>query len=191
MPLRFRGRPTVTSAGADRRQGQKLPSFSVRVTLAVTPSFLENPAEYEGPQIAGDDEDVLAVLQVGSDAAGDLLVAVGGDVDKNGLSAMNGLSGVRSGLGRTACAPNFAPELNKTQFLHRIQLFAETRVIVKSNLKAAHGHDGGDGVSGGTGANDSDMFNHGVSPYVLALPPAVAPADSGKDIHPDSHTSIL
>ena len=131
--------------------------------------FLEDLTENERAEIAGDDENVLTVFDIGGNAAGDLFVAVGGNVDKNCFCAADGLGRIGGDLGRGADAVNLAAQLDKADFLDGVQGVAESFIVVQCDLKAAHGHNACNGMAGGTGADYRNFLDHDMTPLFLVV----------------------
>ena len=107
---------------------------------------------------------MLAILHIGSNAAGNLFVTVRGNVNEDSFGTMNGICGICGNLSGGTDAPNLTAQLDKTKFLDGVQRVTEALVIVQCNMKTAHGHDAGNSMAGGTGTNNSDILNHNKTP---------------------------
>lgn len=75
--------------------------------------------ENKGTQVAGDNENMLAILHIGSNAAGNLFVTVRGNVNEDSFGTMNGICGICGNLSGGTDAPNLTAQLDKTKFLDR------------------------------------------------------------------------
>lgn len=85
------------SASASARAGTEVALLFGQGDFFCHMKLVKYPAEYERSQIAGDDQDMLAVLQIRRDFARDLLMARRHHVDCNELRARNSLFDVGCG----------------------------------------------------------------------------------------------
>ena len=160
LPLQAQRQADGHFGGGRQTAGAEVPVLLGQGHFGGHAHLLKDPPENEGPQISGDDQDVLALLQVGGDAAGDLLVAVSGYVDKDGLGAADCRRCVGGDPGGGGAAPEPSPELDAAQLPHGRELPGEPLVVIQGDLKSAHGHHRGDGVPGCARADYGNAFDH-------------------------------
>ena len=129
--------------------------------------LVENLAEHEGGEVAGDNEDVLAVFHIGGDAAGDLLVTVGHDVDENDFRAADSLFGVGGHAHGLTRAVHAAAQCDAAELFDILEAGGEALIVVEGDFKAALGHNGSNGVAGGTGADNGNFTNHNTFSFTL------------------------
>ena len=121
--------------------------------------LVKYPAEYERSQIAGDDQDMLAVLQIRRDFARDLLMARRHHVDCNELRARNSLFDVGCGGFYPSNRMDLPAQQDTAVGFDLFKTSGEPFAVAERDAKALISIDRRSGVAGGPAADHCDFFD--------------------------------
>ena len=156
--LGFRGMPTVTSASPVRRQGHRLPSWSVSVTFAVTPISSNTRRNTKAPRLPGTIRMCWPSRTWGAMARA--TSSWRGDVNRDQLGVLHGVGGVHGHVGHVPDAADLPAQLDGAELLHRFQFSLVAPAVVQRDLESPHGIDGRRGVARGPRPDHRDALDH-------------------------------